>query len=129
MDSELDDLDGLVNFFAGAAGDAAAEQAQNVVVGPLQQQEQDDGDDVPDDLLQMVEIAADVPRRAHERRSWQLLQHARSCKQKKRLHGQVAQREKRAKRAESLGIGIYSIIRISRKVQNNKNMKKISVSL
>ena len=101
MDSELDDLDGLVNFFAGAAGDAAAEQAQNVVVGPLQQQEQDDGDDVPDDLLQMVEIAADVPRRAHERRSWQLLQHARSCKQKKRLHGQVAQREKRAKRAES----------------------------
>ena len=28
----------------------------------------------------------------------------------------------RAKRAESQGIGIYSIIRISRKVQNNKNM-------
>ena len=34
----------------------------------------------------------------------------------------------RAKRAESQGIGIYSIIRISRKVQNNKNIKKISVS-
>ena len=28
----------------------------------------------------------------------------------------------RAKRAESQGIGIYSIVRISRKVQNNKSM-------
>ena len=30
----------------------------------------------------------------------------------------------RAKRAESQGIGIYSIVRISSKVQNNKNRKK-----
>jgi hypothetical protein len=35
----------------------------------------------------------------------------------------------RAKRAESQGIGIYSIIRISRKVQNNKNIKKITAWL
>jgi hypothetical protein len=35
----------------------------------------------------------------------------------------------RAKRAESQGIGIYSIVRISSKVQNNKNRKKTSAWL